>query len=119
MEEEKKDKGVGDLSKMFLKETLERQRNEMMGKFSQILWQVSLEEKSSSSSNFRGATPFKVHVNFDNPIFEGQIDTNAIDKLLNLLEGYRSVHNFSYKEKITFSLLKVIPPHQGLVGNLL
>jgi hypothetical protein len=28
---------------------------------------------------------------------------------LNLLEGYFSVHNFSNREKITFSLLKVIP----------
>jgi hypothetical protein len=28
---------------------------------------------------------------------------------LNLLEGYFSVHNFSNREKITFSLLKAIP----------
>jgi hypothetical protein len=28
---------------------------------------------------------------------------------LNLLKGYFSVHNFSDREKITFSLLKVIP----------
>jgi hypothetical protein len=28
---------------------------------------------------------------------------------LNLLEGYFLVHNFSNREKITFSLLKVIP----------
>ena len=28
---------------------------------------------------------------------------------MNLLEGYFSVHNFSDKEKITFSLLKAIP----------
>jgi hypothetical protein len=28
---------------------------------------------------------------------------------LNLLEGYFSIHNFSNREKITFSLLKVVP----------
>jgi hypothetical protein len=56
-----------------------------------------------------GDTPLKVHINFDIPIFEGQIDTDAVDKWLNLLEGYFSVHNFSDREKITFLLLKVIP----------
>jgi hypothetical protein len=30
-------------------------------------------------------------------------------KWLNLLEGYFSVHNFSDREKITFSLLKTLP----------
>jgi hypothetical protein len=34
---------------------------------------------------------------------------DAIDKWLNLLEGYFSVHNFSDREKITFALLKVVP----------
>jgi hypothetical protein len=28
---------------------------------------------------------------------------------LNLLEGYLSVHNFSNRKKITFTLLKVVP----------
>jgi hypothetical protein len=28
---------------------------------------------------------------------------------LNLLEGYFSIHNFSYRENITFALLKVVP----------
>jgi hypothetical protein len=54
-------------------------------------------------------TPFKVQVNFDIPIFEGQIDVDALEKWLNLLEGYFSVHNFSNREKITFALLKVVP----------
>jgi hypothetical protein len=34
---------------------------------------------------------------------------NDVDKWLNLLEGYFSVHNFSNREKIIFSLLKVVP----------
>jgi hypothetical protein len=42
-------------------------------------------------------------------IFEGQIDAEALDKWLTLLEGYFSVHNFSDKEKITFALLKSLP----------
>jgi hypothetical protein len=33
----------------------------------------------------------------------------AVDKWLNLLEGYFSFHNFSNREKITFSLLKAVP----------
>ena len=52
--------------------------------------------------------PFKVQVNFDIPIFEGQIDADALEKWLNLLEGYFSVYNFSDREKITFALLKVV-----------
>jgi hypothetical protein len=35
---------------------------------------------------------------------------DVVYKWLNLLEGYCSVHNFSDRENITFSLLKVIPP---------
>jgi hypothetical protein len=56
-----------------------------------------------------GTAPFKVQMNFDIPIFEGQIDTDGADKWLNLLEGYFFVHNFSNREKITFALLKVVP----------
>ena len=37
------------------------------------------------------------------------IDADVVDKWLNLLEGYFLVHNFSNREKITFSFLKVIP----------
>jgi hypothetical protein len=53
--------------------------------------------------------PFKVQVNFDIPVFEGQIDAEALEKWLTLLEGYFSVHNFFDKEKITFTLLKALP----------
>jgi hypothetical protein len=64
---------------------------------------------SSSSDHFGGTSPFKVQVNFDIHVFEGQIDAEALDKWLNLLEGYFSVHKFFDKEKITFSLLKALP----------
>jgi hypothetical protein len=103
---ENKYDGTGDPFKLLIEESLTQQRNEMMDSFMQILrW---LPTGDASSSN-RGATPFKVQINFDIPIFEGQIDTDAIDKWLNLLEGYFSVHNFLNREKITFALLKVVP----------
>ena len=68
---------------------------------------VAVVGEASSSSNH--ATPFKVHVNFYIPLFEGLIDVDAVDKWLNLLEGYFLVHNFFNWENITFSLLKVVP----------
>jgi hypothetical protein len=34
---------------------------------------------------------------------------DALDKWLNLLEGYFSVHNFYDRENITFTLLKALP----------
>jgi hypothetical protein len=77
-----------------------------MDKFMQILRQLPTRDASSSSG---GTTPFKVQINFDIPIFEGQIDDNSIDKWLNLLEGYFFVHNFFDREKITCVLLKVVP----------
>jgi hypothetical protein len=63
---------------------------------------------SSSRSHF-GDTPFKVQVNFGIPVFEGLIDADALEKWLNLLECYFSIHNFSDREKITFMLLKALP----------
>jgi hypothetical protein len=42
-------------------------------------------------------------------LFEALIYVDVVDKWLNLLERYFLVHNFSDREKITFSLLKVIP----------
>jgi hypothetical protein len=78
----------------------------MMEKIAYILQRLSTGEASSSSGH---ATPFKVHVNFDVPLFEGMINANDVDKWLNLLKGYFSVHNFFDREKITFALLKAIP----------
>jgi hypothetical protein len=103
---ENKDDGTGDPFKMLLEESLERQRNEMMDNFTQILRRLSTSDTSTSSGS---ATPFKVQINFDIPIFEGQIDADVVDKWLNLLEGYFSVHNFFDRENIIFALLKVIP----------
>jgi hypothetical protein len=103
---ENKDDGTGDPFKMFLEESLMQQRNEMMDSFVQILRRLPTGDTSSSSG---GAAPFKVQINFDIPIFEGQIDADVVDKWLNLLEGYFSVHNFSNRENITFALLKVVP----------
>jgi hypothetical protein len=82
----------------------------MMDIFSHILQCLLIETNTSSSSDhFGGKSPFKVQVNFDIPVFEGQIDANALEKWLNMLEGYFSVHNFSEREMITFSLLKALP----------
>ena len=92
-----------------LEEALEKQRNMMMDNFAQILQRFPIGSASTSNSHSRGATPIKVHVNFDIPISEGQIDEEAIDRWLNMLEGNFSVHKFSNWENITFSLLKVIP----------
>jgi hypothetical protein len=50
---------------------------------------------SSSTSHFGDASPFKVQVNFDIPVFEGHIDADALEKWLNMIEFYFSVHNFS------------------------
>jgi hypothetical protein len=78
----------------------------MMDSVMQILRQLPTNDASSLSG---GASPFTIQINFDINIFESQIDTNAIDMWLNVLEGYFSVHNFLNREKITFSLLKAIP----------
>jgi hypothetical protein len=83
-----------------------QQRNEMMDSFAQILRRLPTGDTSSLNIC---TTPFKVQINFDIPIFEGQIDVDVVDKWLNLLEGYFSVHKFSNREMITFALLKVIP----------
>jgi hypothetical protein len=103
---EKKDDGIGDPFKLLIEEALMQQRNEMMDSFTQILQWLPTGDTSSLNG---GAAPFKVQINFDIPIFEGQIDADAVDKWLNLLEGYFYVHNFSNRETITFALLKVVP----------
>jgi hypothetical protein len=67
----------------------------MMENFSHILQCLLIAiDTSSSNDHFGGTSPFKVQVNFDIPVFEGQIDAEALEKWLNLLEGYFSVHNF-------------------------
>ena len=101
---------MGDPINLFLEEALARQRDEMMNIFSQILRRMpTTTDASTSSSHFGGMAPFKVEVNFYIPIFKGQIDADALEKWVNILEGYFSVYNFSDRENITFSLLKVVP----------
>jgi hypothetical protein len=102
----KKDDGIGYPFKLLIEESLTQQRNNMMDSFMQILRRLPTSDASSSNG---GAAAFNVQINFDIPIFEGQIDADAIDKWFNLLEGYFSVCNFSNKEKIAFALLKAIP----------
>jgi hypothetical protein len=92
MVEENKDDKTGDPFKMFLEESLMQQRNEMMDSFVQILRRLPTGYTSSSNG---GVSPFKVQIKFDIPIFEGKIDTDVVDKWLNLLEGYFFIHNFS------------------------
>jgi hypothetical protein len=84
----------------------------MMDKFVRILRRIPTGEASSSSGH---VTAFKVQVNFDIPLFEGLIDADVVDKWLNLFEGYFSVHNFSDRENITFSLLKVMLKTGGIL----
>jgi hypothetical protein len=104
---EKKYDGTGDPFKMLLLETLMQQRNEMMDSFEKILRRLTTGDDACSSSG--GVAPFEVQINFDIPIFEGQIDTDVVDKWFNLLEEYFSIHNFSNRENITLALLKVVP----------
>jgi hypothetical protein len=68
---------------------------------------MAAAEASSTRNHFASETPFKVQVNFDIPLFEGQIDVDALEKWLNLLEVYYSVKKISNNEKITFVLLKI------------
>jgi hypothetical protein len=108
-EENKNDKEDYSIN-LLLEKSLMGQRDEIIDNFSHILQCLPIETTTSSSKNHFGITsPFKVHVNFDILVFEGEIDKDALDKWLNLLEGYFSVHNFSNREKITFTLLKALP----------
>jgi len=97
------------LSKYFSKNPSSDTRPRWWTTFSQILQWLSIGDTYSFSSHFGSDTPFKVQFNFYIPIFEVQINMDAIDKWLNLLEGYFSVHDFSNCEKVTCALLKATP----------
>ena len=85
MVEEKKKDGAEDSIHLLLEQALTRQRDEMMENFADILQRLLIAAGTSSSSHhFGGTSPFKVQVNFDIPIFEGQIDADALDKWLNV-----------------------------------
>jgi hypothetical protein len=106
---EKKDDWVEDSINLLLEQALARQRDEMMDNFAHILQHLLIAtDTSSSSGHFGGTSPFKVKFNFDVPIFEGQIDVDALEKWLNILEGYFSVQNFFNEENITVALLKAL-----------
>jgi hypothetical protein len=66
-------------------------------------------EASSKKNHFRGMIPFKVEVNFDIPLFKRHIDADALEKCLNILEGYYSVQKTIDGENITFTLFKSLP----------
>jgi len=110
MAEENKIDGEKYSIELFLDQDLARQSDEMMENFPHIFQHLSIEIGAcSSSDHFGGTSPFKVQFNFDILVFEGQIDVDALEKWLNLLECYFFVHNFSDREKITFALLKALP----------
>ena len=77
-----------------------------MDNFAQNLQRLPTYDASTSNSHSGGATPFKVQVNFDIHVFEGQRDLHIVDRWINMLEGYFSFHDFSNRENITFFLLK-------------
>ena len=82
----------------------------MMDKFSHILRRISMPVDAPSTRNHFGhVTPFKVQVNFDIPLFEGNIDAYSLEKWLSLLEGYFSVQKIFDSETFTFTLLKSLP----------
>jgi hypothetical protein len=73
---ENKDDGTRDPFKLLIEEALMQQRNKMMDSFAQILRWLPTGDASSSSG---GATPFKVQINLDIPIFEVHIEANVVD----------------------------------------
>jgi hypothetical protein len=81
-----------------------------MDNFAQILQRLLITMATPSTNNhFGGVTPFKVHFNFDIPLFEGYMDVDALEKWLSSLEGYFSIQKISNSENITFALLKTLP----------
>jgi hypothetical protein len=61
----------------------------MMDNFAQILQQLLMvENESLTRIHFEGVAPFMVHVNFYIPLFEFEIDVDALEKWLNMIEGY-------------------------------
>jgi hypothetical protein len=71
MVEEKRYNGAEDPIKLFLMEALAQTPEPHVGKFSQILQRFpTIGCVYSSRSHFGDASPFKVLVNFDIPIFE-------------------------------------------------
>ena len=98
--------GMDKSLKTLVEDALNKQHEEMMKQFLEI---IGKKEAHASQSNpkFGRQTPFKVQVNFDIPNFQGKIDVDVVDDWLSKLERYFCVNNISDIEKITFTLLKV------------
>jgi hypothetical protein len=98
-------------SSFLLAEALAQQRNKMLDNFTQILQRlptitgaclhqvVALEKLPHSR--------YKLILIF--PYLKVRSMQDALEKWLNFLEGYFSVHNFFDRENITFALLKDLP----------
>jgi hypothetical protein len=72
----------------------------MMENFTHILQCLPIATCAySSSDHFGGTSHFKVQVNFDIPIFEGQTDADSLEKWLNLLECYFYVQKISTRKR--------------------
>lgn len=80
-----------------------------MENFAQILQQLPKGNTSTSSIYSGSFTPFKVQVKFDICIFEGQIDVDVVDKLLNLLGGYFFVYDFPNGKRLPFLFSNLSP----------
>ena len=90
----------------------------MMDSFTQILLRIlATTSASSTRSQFGDATDFKVHVNFDIPLFDGHIDVDSLDNWLTVLEGSFSILSLFDRENITFVLLKEVPHVQNWWGT--
>jgi hypothetical protein len=76
MEGENKYVETRDPFKNFLDEALTQHSNEIMDSFLQILQRLPTGDASLSN---KGASPFKVQINFDISILEGHIDTNVVE----------------------------------------
>jgi hypothetical protein len=110
MATEKKNRRSKDYINMFLEQSLARQRDKMMDHFAHILQCMSIATGASSSSvHFGGTSPFKVQFNFDIPIFEGQIDVDALVKMFKYIRRLFICSKFSDKERIMFALFKAFP----------
>jgi len=108
MADEKKDEGVGDPIKILLEEALERQRNAMMDSFAQILQRYPEATLRLPAATLEIPRPLRYKLILKSPSSRVK-DADAVDKWLNLLEGYFTFHEFSSQEKIVFALLKAAP----------
>ena len=118
MEGEEKRDGIGiDPIKLLLEESIMRQRNKIMDNFDQILRRMlTVANAPSMRICFRGVNPFKVKVKFYIPLFEGNIDADALEKWLSLLERY-----FCFKKNSTVKIspsLSLSPSPMSNIGGM-